>query len=652
MRIVAGGLRPVLIGLTSLAAGAVAFATATGPSGAAPSRGGRTQEEIAVAFRAFAHLPSVSRGRATLQGFDPAMALALEQAGSRLQTGYDGWPPKLSEAIGTATLVRPGEAKVPLTITVTTKSPSSSYGLHYTAVALQESGRWQVSWTTMCMLVEAAGELCPPAPAQVVPGDVLPFAVGGPLDAPTQSPGLVNPGPLAIAPDGGVLIADSGRNQILKWKDGALTVFAGDALQGFSGDGGPAVDAELSQPEEIAVSPSGTVYFVDSGNSRIRAVTPGGTIETVAGNGMVGTGADVGDGGPATAAPLNPSGVAVSPAGVLFISSNSAIREVEPDGIVSTLLQGGPPAGVDVQGSGGPVAFFPDSLALNGQGDLIVWSSSPKELFSVNPSGHVTELGTEYATALSTAPDGSVLVSQHGPGLERVNGSTLAALPADLSVVGLRNPIVADGIAEAPSGTTFVDAALDGYNDNVGLYEIIGGTAHAVEVTSTVLSTLPATGAQGFPWAAYPPAVTSTAVGAALPSCPSLQGVSPFTPTAKAVAVQLLGGWNSDFSYNLHASDRSWWAGVVRNFTGIRCRGPADGGRRLARRGQPVRPGHRGGVWAAAGQGLDRGGDGAVRLRLLLSARVPPGPGWGTARVLRRRLKFAVTVPATTESHS
>ena len=94
-----------------------------------------------------------------------------------------------------------------------------------------------------------------------------------------------------MAPDGGVLIADADRNQILEWHGGTLSVVAGDGLSGFSGDGGPAVDAELDDPGPIAVAPDGTICFVDRGNNRVRAVNPDGTITTVAGDGTLGLGA-------------------------------------------------------------------------------------------------------------------------------------------------------------------------------------------------------------------------------------------------------------------------------------------------------------------------------------------------------------------------
>ena len=111
------------------------------------------------------------------------------------------------------------------------------------------------------------------------------------------------------------------------------------------------------------------------------------------------------------------------------MGSNSAIVEVHPDGLVTTLVAGGPPYGVDVNAAGTPMAFFPTAMAFDGQGDLLVFSFSPKELFSVDPaSAQVTLIGQNYANALAPAPDGSVLVAEHGGSPERVSGNNITEL--------------------------------------------------------------------------------------------------------------------------------------------------------------------------------------------------------------------------------
>ncbi len=81
------------------------------------------------------------------------------------------------------------------------------------------------------------------------------------------------PEALALAPGGDLYIADDIRNQVLeRLPDGRFRVVAGNGTTGYSGDGGPATEAEIDDPGGMAVSSDGTLYFADSGNDRVRAV--------------------------------------------------------------------------------------------------------------------------------------------------------------------------------------------------------------------------------------------------------------------------------------------------------------------------------------------------------------------------------------------
>src|SRR5438132_1466405 len=110
---------------------------------------------------------------------------------------------------------------------------------------------------------------------------------------------------------------------------GQLTTVAGNGTEGFSGDGGPATSAALSGPQGLFLDRFGNLFIADTCNSRIRKVVAAtGNIQTVAGNGTLGFS---GDGGPATSAALSdPEGVFLDRFGNLFIadSGNCRIREV------------------------------------------------------------------------------------------------------------------------------------------------------------------------------------------------------------------------------------------------------------------------------------------------------------------------------------
>jgi hypothetical protein len=113
-----------------------------------------------------------------------------------------------------------------------------------------------------------------------------------------------------------------------------VSTIAGARTPGFSGDGGPATQAEVLFPRGIAVDSAGSIFFTDNGNHRVRKISPEGIISTVAGSGPAGAGSVgvfAGDGGPATEARLRGLfGIAIDAAGnVLFTDGgNRRIREV------------------------------------------------------------------------------------------------------------------------------------------------------------------------------------------------------------------------------------------------------------------------------------------------------------------------------------
>ena len=125
--------------------------------------------------------------------------------------------------------------------------------------------------------------------------------------------------------------------------DGIITTIAGTGGVGFSGDGGPATQALLTAPIGIASDSAGNLYFADQPNNRIRKISAAGIITTVAGSGTQGFS---GDGGPAINAALDgPFGVAVDRGGVVYItdSRNDRIRRVGLDGVITTFAGNGNP---------------------------------------------------------------------------------------------------------------------------------------------------------------------------------------------------------------------------------------------------------------------------------------------------------------------
>ena len=144
-----------------------------------------------------------------------------------------------------------------------------------------------------------------------------------------QGSAVSRPAGLALDAQGNLFIADSGNNRIREVRvDGTIRTVAGTGTTGFSGDAGPAVKAQLNGPSGVAVDASGALFIADTGNNRVRRVSPDGTITTVAGSGAKGFS---GDGGKAVDANLSrPTGVAIGPDGALYIADqgNDRIRKV------------------------------------------------------------------------------------------------------------------------------------------------------------------------------------------------------------------------------------------------------------------------------------------------------------------------------------
>ena len=144
------------------------------------------------------------------------------------------------------------------------------------------------------------------------------------------------PAPLSIIVQVDGLPTQSIEIQLLRGvrdTDTFIETIAGTGSRGFSGDGGPATDAQLALPRAVVSDSAGTVYIADSGNNRVRLVDPLGTISLLAGTG-IGGGAFDGTNGPATEANIpNPLGLALLPDGSLLVSEfgNQKVRRIELD---------------------------------------------------------------------------------------------------------------------------------------------------------------------------------------------------------------------------------------------------------------------------------------------------------------------------------
>ena len=202
---------------------------------------------------------------------------------------------------------------------------------------------------------------------------------------------------IAVDTNGNVYIADPGNNRIRKVNSGGtITTLAGVGglgNSGFSGDGGPANAAQLNSPSGVALDSAGNVYVADTGNGRIRKVDTNGVITTVAGRG---NGSTPGDGGPALNAQLaNPSEVAVDASGNIYIADvgNGTIRKVDTTGKITSILRGafGFCSPNTVSASAADIGRAP-GIALDKSGNLYVANSSANCVQVLETNGTVSTL--------------------------------------------------------------------------------------------------------------------------------------------------------------------------------------------------------------------------------------------------------------------
>ena len=303
--------------------------------------------------------------------------------------------------------------------------------------------------------------LCP-APSQAVSGSDTITTIAG-----TAVPGYSGDGELATAaqvnqpratdvgPDGSIYVADTYNNRIRKiTREGRISTIVGTGEAGATGDGGPAVEATITWPHDVAIDDlTGMIYIADSNSNRIRRVDTNGIITTFAGTGRPGYS---GDGDVARLARLKyPKGLAVH-GGALYVadSKNNRIRRIDLESRIITTIAGTGTA--SYTGDGGPAvsATFnaPQRIALSTNGHLFVADTLNHAIRRIRPNGVVT-------TVVGTGVAGST--GDGGPGvLARVS------TPRGIAVDGSQTVYFSD------SGGDLVRSL----NVRTGIVSVVAGT--------------------------------------------------------------------------------------------------------------------------------------------------------------------------------
>ena len=298
---------------------------------------------------------------------------------------------------------------------------------------------------------------------------------------------------------------------------GAVTIFAGSASgwEGFSGDGGPAINALLLEPKGLYYY-NGGIYIADQGNDRVRRVDLTlGTISTVAGDGSPYY-ASSSEGGPALSAGMVPESIVMDGAGNLFINTGTAVREVNTSGIINTIA--GIP-GTTGDGSDDVLATQTVFAGVMGLG----WDPVADRLLIADYSGHLRQIFFTPPTTTTLTPSQNPVA----PGGEITLQATVSPVTATGSVRFYLGPTagtppvsvpLTDGVATttwtAPIGayTSYQLKAVYGGdpNDNLSLATITENLLLTTTTTTITSSVNPSTPGQNvtFTVTVNPPAAT------------------------------------------------------------------------------------------------------------------------------------------------
>ena len=325
---------------------------------------------------------------------------------------------------------------------------------------------------------------------------------------------LNTPAGVTVDGTGNFYVSDQNNHRIrMVSTTGIITTVAGTGTAGYSGDGVAANTASLNSPAGLTVDGSGNLYIADQNNHRIRKVSAGGTIATVAGDGI---GIYNGDGGAATTTSLySPSGVMIDGMGNLYIADalNHRVRKVATSGIITTVAGNGT---VNYGGDGGPATtaslYNPVGVAFDGTGNFYIADQQNHRIRKVATSGIITTVA------------GNGLFTYGGDG----GAATAANLanPSGVAVDGTGNLYIADalnqrirkvatnGIITTVAGNGTIGFSGDGgtataasLNNPVGIAVDAAGNLYIADsqnnrirqvTTSGIISTVAGTGTTGY----------------------------------------------------------------------------------------------------------------------------------------------------------
>lgn len=348
---------------------------------------------------------------------------------------------------------------------------------------------------------------------------------------------------LAFDSAGNLYISDSDANRVRKMTpNGFISYFAGSSSGRFSGDGGLATSAGISAPEALATDSMGNVYIADTGNVRVRMVTSGGIISTVAGSTQLNTGT-----GATTTYIGAPGGLAVDASEDLFISEPDFgfVAKVTPDGSLTRIAGNG-----NYIFSGDGLALnsalnSPGGLMLDAQGDIYVADIGNSRIRVLQPDGP-TQLSISGGDGQSGIA-GTALTAPLTVSAKFQAGIPVSGIPVTFSVVSGTARLSATSTTTDANGMAGVSVTLGGDAGPVVIAAALSNLSVMFHLTSLPPTPLPAISGGGVDGAGGSvPAVTAISPGALA----SLYGVN-FAPTGTSRAVEAADLVNGALPTNL-----------------------------------------------------------------------------------------------------
>lgn len=283
---------------------------------------------------------------------------------------------------------------------------------------------------------------------KVTPAGVVSTVAGtgapGDVDGTGIAASFIHVRGVAIDASGNLYVADSGNNKIRKITPaGLVSTLAGSGLEGSIDGTGSA--ANFYAPSGVAVDGAGNVYVADRLNHKIRKITPGGVVSTFAGSGVQGSA----DGTGTAASFAGPWGIAVDASGNVYIadSGSNKIRKITPAGVVTTFAGSGTAGNTD--GTGMTARFnFPVGVTVDASGTVYVAGGSGNNIRKITPGGVVSTLvdaaaGLNFPAGVAVDGTGNVYVTDYYN--QKIRKITSTGVVSTLAGTGTYGSIDGDG---------------------------------------------------------------------------------------------------------------------------------------------------------------------------------------------------------------